>query len=116
MYKKYAYSYFVITANKFCKNLVNIFLCLCFLKIFVGFLITLLQDKIIKYNVAQSTQKDLFEHRVHTKNCNPSEGLFKDFLSTTFDFQGPPTKSVILFHRLYKNAYSAHSQSILTGF
>ena len=45
MYKKYAYSYFVITANKFCENLVNIFLCLCFLKIFVGFLITLLQDK-----------------------------------------------------------------------
>ena len=45
MYKKYAYSYFVIAANKFCENIVNIFLCLCFLKIFVGFLITLLQDK-----------------------------------------------------------------------
>ena len=59
MYKKYAYSYFVITANKFCENLVNIFLCLCFLKIFVGFLITLLQDKIIKYNV----------HRAHKKIC-----------------------------------------------
>ena len=36
-----------------------------------------------KIQCSQSTQKDLFEHRVHTKNCNPFKGLISRIL------QGP---------------------------